>query len=73
MDGVTTPTASGMVDGSEKTQLDQLNEWVEKEKLKGLKDIKFYPADVSDATVESFAKDVNRLLNGVEVPITDID
>jgi hypothetical protein len=57
----------------EKTELEKLREWVEIEKQNGLNDVKFYPADLSDASLESFAKDVNLLLNGKEVPITDID
>jgi hypothetical protein len=59
--------------GANKTELSKLKDWVEAEKSKGLKDIKFFHANVSEATVESFSKDVNDMLNGQEVAMPDLD
>ena len=73
MDGLGTPNASGGAGGTHKTALDQLKSWVETEKGNGLNDVKFFPGEIKDATVESFAKEVNELLHGKEVPITDLD
>lgn len=37
-------------------------DWFEKEKLKGLVDIKFVTEDLTGATVESFCKEINEAL-----------
>ena len=55
------------------SELEKLKSWVEEEKKKGLIDIKIYPADTSNATVESFAGEINKMIHGKRVPITDID
>jgi len=37
---------------------ENLLEWVEKEKEKGLVDIKFFPGNLSDASIDSFCEGV---------------
>lgn len=73
MDGVRAPAASAASLKFEKTELEKLQDWVESEKRKGLVDVKFFPGNTSDATVEAFAKDANDMLHAKTVPITDID
>jgi hypothetical protein len=48
-----------------KTQQDFLA-WYEGEKLKGLKDIKFYPGDTSQATVDSFIEELKNIDKAIE-------
>lgn len=57
---------------SGQTELQKLTDFIEREKQNGLKDVKFFPGETSNATVESFAGEVNSLLNGVEVSIEDL-
>ena len=60
--------------GGNMSELEKLQNWVDEEKKKGLVGIHFSVTEnVSGATVESFAKEVNDLINAKEVPITDLD
>jgi len=56
------------------TELEKLQAYIDEQKKNGLVSFNFFvsDADKSGATVESIAKEVNELLNGKEVPITDI-
>jgi hypothetical protein len=72
MDGGHAPAASEQLSSSG-SELGKLKSWVDNQKKNGLKDVKFFPGNVSDATVESFAREANALLNGKEVPITNLD
>lgn len=67
-----TATPAPLNGGVEKTHLDELKAWVEEEKKNGLVDVKFYPADTSNSTVESFSGDVVAMLRGKREPVTDI-
>lgn len=53
-----------------RSEIDKLKSRIEEEKKNGLQDIKFFPGNVTDATVESFAREVNALLDGKEVEIS---
>jgi hypothetical protein len=41
--------------------------WYEGEKAKGLVDLKFFPANTSDSTAETFFEEVNRAINAEDI------
>lgn len=49
-------------------QTRHLREWVEAEKQKGLVDIKFFPKETDRSTVETFATEVNAMIEAPKVP-----
>jgi hypothetical protein len=58
------------------TARDEFLAWFEREKANGLKDIKFYPGNESEASAASFYQEVNAMnraiAQGNSVPLTGI-
>lgn len=49
------------------SQADAFVAWYEEEKKKGLVDVKFFPANVTESTSEAFFREVNEMLTSEEV------
>lgn len=46
--------------------------WLDVERSKGLVDVKFFKRDTTRSTVESFAAEINQMIQAPEVPDTEL-